>query len=627
MKRVTLFALLPGLLLVPLIVGSGSDLIGAQDAVAQPGPNRADEPLAARFSLAQAARFLDTAAMDWTRRQNCFTCHTNYAYLLARPALPQPSEAHPQVRQALEEQVAVRWPARGPRWDAEVVMSAAVLAHHDTATTGRLHASTRKALDRMWQVQREDGGFEWLKCNWPPMESDDHFGATMAAIAVGVAPEGYARTPAAREGLARLRAYLERNPPPTLHHTGMLLWAASYARDLISDEQRQDGVRRLLALQKADGGWSLATLGDWSRADGKPQDTASSDGYGTGFVLYVLRRAGVPSSHARIRKGVRWLEQHQRASGRWFTRSLNRDTHHFLTHAGTAFAVLALNECEARPRAVLSAREGGAMKEQGKANPTTTAEGWTLAWSDEFERDGPPDPKNWNPENGFVRNDEAQWYQPENAFCRNGHLILEARRERVRNPRFDQSSTDWRRNREFAEYTSASLTTRGRHQWQYGRFEMKARIDTREGLWPAFWTLGVSGEWPKGGEIDIMEYYRGTLLANAAWGTEKRWVPRWNSVKKPITEFNDPDWSGKFHVWRMDWDESAIQLSVDGLVLNTVDLRTTVNADGKTNPFRRPQYILLNLAIGGTNGGDPAKTAFPARFEIDYVRVYQKPSP
>ena len=105
---------------------------------------------------------------------------------------------------------------------------------------------------------------------------------------------------------------LAQNPPPTLHHTGMLLWADSYSLDLLSEEQRWEGVRRLLALQKADGGWSLATLGDWTRADGKAQDRASSDGYGTGFVLYILRRAGVPSSHAQLRKGVRWLKRHQR---------------------------------------------------------------------------------------------------------------------------------------------------------------------------------------------------------------------------------------------------------------------------------------------------------------------------
>ena len=152
---------------------------------------------------------------------------------------------------------------------------------------------------------------------------------------------------------------------------------------------------------------------------------------------------------------------------------------------------------------------------------------------------------------------------------------------------------------------------------------MRGRIDTRDGLWPAFWTLGVTGAWPENGEIDIMEYYRGILLANVAWGGAKRLDPVWAIVRKPVESFG-PAWAGAFHVWRMDWDERAIVLSVDGEQLNAVELTRTVNQDGTgTNPFHQPQYLLLNLAIGGTQGGDPAKTAFPARFKVDYVRVFR----
>src|ERR1043166_2484149 len=154
--------------------------------------------------------------------------------------------------------------------------------------------------------------------------------------------------------------------------------------------------------------------------------------------------------------------------------------------------------------------------------------GWKLVWADEFDQDGPPNPRNWTFEAGFVRNQEQQWYQAENARCTRGMLILEGRRERKRNPGYESGSRDWRHNREFAEYTAASIKTEGLHAWKYGRFEMRARIDTRSGLWPAFWTLGVEGEWPSNGEIDIMEFYRGSLLANVAWGTDRRWTAKWH---------------------------------------------------------------------------------------------------
>ena len=255
-------------------------------------------------------------------------------------------------------------------------------------------------------------------------------------------------------------------------------------------------------------------------------------------------------------------------------------------------------------------------------NPST---GLKLVWSDEFDKDGRPDPKNWTYERGFVRNQELQWYQPENARCENGMLIIEGRRERLQNPRYRADGRDWRQNREYAEYTSASLTTRRLHSWKFGRFEMRGRIDTRPGLWPAFWTLGIQGPWPSNGEIDIMEYYRGVLLANAAWATDKRWVAKWDDIKKPITEFNDPNWSEKFHIWRMDWDADSIKLYVDDMLLNEVDLSKTINEDEQAkNPFHQPHYIILNLAIGGKAGGDPSNTKFPARFEVDYVRIYQK---
>lgn len=255
------------------------------------------------------------------------------------------------------------------------------------------------------------------------------------------------------------------------------------------------------------------------------------------------------------------------------------------------------------------------------------AQGYKLVWADEFDVEGEPDPAKWTYERGFVRNRELQWYQPENASCEGGRLVIEGRRERKPNPGHGKGKTGWKSKRAFADYTSACVTTRGLHSWQYGRFEVKAKITAANGLWPAIWFLGVEGEWPSNGEIDLMEFYRGKILANACWGTKKRWSAKWDSFKKPVASFGDPKWDERFHIWRMDWDENSIKLYVDDLLLNTIDVRKTLNPTterGPKNPFRQPHYLLLNLAIGGSAGGDPSKTEFPTRYEIEYVRVYQK---
>lgn len=246
-------------------------------------------------------------------------------------------------------------------------------------------------------------------------------------------------------------------------------------------------------------------------------------------------------------------------------------------------------------------------------------------WSDEFDADGPPDPDNWTFENGFVRNNELQWYQSDNARCAGGLLIIDGRREQKPNFAYEPGSTGWKASRPTINYTSASMITRGLHSWPYARMEMRGRIDTHAGMWPAFWKLGQSGAWPANGEIDIMEYYRGRLLANVAWGTNTSSKLEWHTTEKLLDSFKDANWAAEFHVWRMDWDETAVSLYVDDELLNRVLLSETINQDGSgTNPFRQPHYILLNLAIGGNQGGNPEKTTFPRRFEIDYVRVYQK---
>lgn len=125
----------------------------------------------------------------------------------------------------------------------------------------------------------------------------------------------------------------------------MLLWADSYLPGVVAAEQQGGWLAELTKLQHADGGFSLASLGDWKRADDTPQDTATSDGYATGLAIVILRRCSADARDERITRGITWLKANQRDNGRWFTRSLHKDSKHYISHAGTAMAVLALASC------------------------------------------------------------------------------------------------------------------------------------------------------------------------------------------------------------------------------------------------------------------------------------------
>jgi beta-glucanase (GH16 family) len=259
-------------------------------------------------------------------------------------------------------------------------------------------------------------------------------------------------------------------------------------------------------------------------------------------------------------------------------------------------------------------------------SPSTqySKEGYELVWADEFTANGKPDSASWGYEYGFVRNEELQWYQPENARCENGLLTIEARKEEKQNTQYTEGSKDWRRNRQLINYTSSCIHTRGKKTWQYGRFEMRGRIDISKGMWPAWWTLGIDKRWPANGEIDIMEYYKGKLLANiACLGNDRK--AEWHSNTFKTDSLRGDKWASQFHLWRMDWTEEYIALYIDNTLLNKVSLDSLVNKDGSGfNPFKQPHYMLLNFAIGGINGGDPSTTLLPRKFEVDYVRVYQR---
>lgn len=258
--------------------------------------------------------------------------------------------------------------------------------------------------------------------------------------------------------------------------------------------------------------------------------------------------------------------------------------------------------------------------------------GYQLVWSDEFDHDGVPDPENWTYERGFVRNKELQWYQPQNARVRDGVLVITGKKEQVVNPDYEAESSSWQKKRKTAEYTSSSVISKGLREFRYGYFEIRARIPACRGSWPAIWLLGGKEHygWPSCGEIDIMEFYprkgHAMLHANACWGNDEGGSV-WDSAEVPFSEFTEKDslWATRFHVWGMEWTGQKIDLYLDGLLMNTIDLSRTVNGrHGRyENPFHKPMYLLLNLAMGAT-GGPIDEQALPMRYEIDYVRVYQK---
>jgi len=290
---------------------------------------------------------------------------------------------------------------------------------------------------------------------------------------------------------------------------------------------------------------------------------------------------------------------------------------HFFLSRSTLFVTLSL----------LIAAIGLSMRGTDSNMSNAAGNDYELVWSDEFNINGRPDTSKWRYEKGFVRNHELQWYQPENAWCEDGKLIIEARKEQRPNPNFEEGSRDWKKNRPTIDYTSSCLLTRKTASWQYGRFEMRGRIDIRSGLWPAWWTLGVSRRWPANGEIDIMEFYRGHLLANIACLNQSGYSAKWYGKKYRTDSMGGKAWADQFHVWRMDWSDQEIALFLDDRLLNRVPVDSLYNRDGSGfNPFRQPHFMLLNLAIGGDNGGDPTGTSFPNRFEVDYVRVYQRKS-
>lgn len=244
-------------------------------------------------------------------------------------------------------------------------------------------------------------------------------------------------------------------------------------------------------------------------------------------------------------------------------------------------------------------------------------EGWKLVWSDEFDQPGLPDAKKWTYETGFVRNNESQYYtkaRVENARVEKGNLIIEGRKEEYKGPDGKE-----------AHYTAASLTTEGLFELTYGRVEVRAKLPRGRGMWPAIWMLGTNIKsigWPKCGEIDIMEavgHEPDKVFSTVHWFNYEKGER--DSFGGNLKEQKPSD---DFHVYTVEWFADRMDFYYDDTRFFTYPIEKA--GKGEKNPFSKPHYLLMNLAVGGGWGGQKGidDAVFPQQYVIDYVRIYAK---
>jgi squalene-hopene/tetraprenyl-beta-curcumene cyclase len=341
-----------------------------------------------------AAAYLDRRELWWTGWQGavrdhetfCVSCHTAVPFALSRAALRTAlGDETPSINERrLLENVTRRvrlWKEVQPYYSdqengvhktaesrgTEAVLNALILASRD-AQQGELGDDTRAAFDHMWALQQTTGdgrgAWSWLQFGLKPWEAADspYYGAALAAVAAGMAPENYRATPAIQNNLRLLHEYLDREyARQSLFNRAALLWASAAAPELLEPERRRSLVDDILGEQRADGGWSLSSMNrtwrgsgfgsyyrSWIRSDGTFVDV-NSDGYATGLVTFTLEQAGMPGKTVQLKRGLSWLVRNQnQAEGSWPAASLNRrrnpssNAGRFMSDAATAYAVLAL---------------------------------------------------------------------------------------------------------------------------------------------------------------------------------------------------------------------------------------------------------------------------------------------
>jgi len=321
-------------------------------------PASADEPII-DFSAEQASHYLEQGASAWTRDKQCITCHTNGTYLLIRPALT-PSLGPPsnEVRdffigelptmQEMDEETLKKGTT-----PAQVIYLAAGLAQWDAHGSKEVSPEADAALRLMLQIQEDHGAWGSLDC-WPPFESSAYQEATMGAMAVTANP-AWLPSVEDEELLSRvtqLQEYLRSTAPPHDYARVLKLWTSIRMPEILAEGEKDEIAEMILKNQRSDGGWSLRSFAapeEWGKGNraerlhSEPdQETPASDGHMTGLALIVLQQIGHTTSNGAISDGVAWLRSNQRASGRWWTRSLNTDDWHYITYSGTAYAMLAL---------------------------------------------------------------------------------------------------------------------------------------------------------------------------------------------------------------------------------------------------------------------------------------------
>jgi squalene-hopene/tetraprenyl-beta-curcumene cyclase len=336
------------------------------------------------WSQQTAAAYLDSREVwwqQWPRAQKdhgtlCISCHTVVPYAMARSglrrSLNETSMAAPEkiMMDSVEKRV-THWSEMIPFYSdeksgpgktveshaTEAVLNAIILASYD-AQQGRLRPVTRTAFDEAWALQEltgdHAGGWKWQDFHLGPWESSQsaYQGAALLLFEAANAPDGYAKDPAVRPHLERMREYLRREyAVQPLMNQLYVLWASTKDRGLLTKDERKILITKLQTLQQSDGGWRLSSIVDWKRVDNSAAST-ESDGYATSLAVLVMEESGINRHDSMLQHGLAWLEQHQQKDGDWPASSMNKqrdpssDIGRFMSDAATAYAVMALEKTQ-----------------------------------------------------------------------------------------------------------------------------------------------------------------------------------------------------------------------------------------------------------------------------------------